>query len=200
MRLFLEGALLGLYAALSPGPFQAYLLAQSIRNGAARTLPVALVPLTSDPPVIAVVLAALAQVPAGLLRALQVVGGAIVLWLAVTTLQGALRPEPPEARVPPRGFLRAALLNFTNPNAWIFWSAIGGPALATAWRARPADAFAFLAGFYVLLTTGNASFILLAGGAGRLGPRFQRALALVSGAALLGFGIWQVGKAARGAG
>jgi threonine/homoserine/homoserine lactone efflux protein len=198
VALFLEGALLGLYAALSPGPFQAYLLAQSIRNGAVRSLPLALVPLTSDPPVIAVVLAALSQVPEGLLRALQVVGGGIVLWLAVTTLRGALRPERVEARVPPRGFVRAALLNFTNPNAWIFWSAIGGPTLATAWRSRPALGLAFLAGFYALLTAGNGGQILLAGGAARLGPRFQRAVALVSGLALLGFGVWQIAKAAAG--
>jgi L-lysine exporter family protein LysE/ArgO len=199
VRLFLEGALLGLYGSLSPGPLQAYLLAQSVRNGAARSLPIALVPLVSDPPVIVVVLAALAQVPEGFLRALQVVGGAIVLWLAVTTLRGALRAAPVAAPVPPRGFVRGALLNFTNPNAWIFWSAIGGPTLAAAWRARPADALAFLAGFYALLSVGNGSLVALAGGAARLGPRFQRALAGVSGAALLGFGLWQIGKAALGA-
>jgi threonine/homoserine/homoserine lactone efflux protein len=198
VKLFLEGALLGLWAALSPGPFQAYLLAQSIRNGAARTLPVAVVPLTSDPPVIAVVLLALSQVPAGLLRALGAVGGAVVLFLAATTLRGALRPSAAEAAAPPRGFVRAALLNFTNPNAWIFWSAVGGPVLATAWRERPALGLAFLAGFYVLLTAGNGALVLVAGGAARLGPRFQRALAAVSGMALLGFGAWQLWRAAVG--
>lgn len=199
MRLFLEGALLGLYGSLSPGPLQAYLLAQSVRNGAVRALPIALVPLASDPPVIAAVLAALAQVPAGLLRALQLVGGAVVLWLAASTLRGAIRPAPVAAREPPRGFLRGALLNFTNPNAWIFWSAVGGPTLAAAWRVRPAEALAFLGGFYALLTAGNAGLVAVAGSAARLGPRFQRALAGVSGIALLGFGAWQLGKAALGA-
>ena len=63
--LFVEGAALGFSAAAQPGPLQAYLLAQSVRNGSARTLPVALVPLATDPPLIAVVLAVLAQVPRG---------------------------------------------------------------------------------------------------------------------------------------
>ena len=195
MTLFYEGALLGLSAAAQPGPFQAYLLAQSLRNGAPRTLPVALVPFASDPPVIAVVLLVLSQVPGSLLRALQIAGGAVVLWLALGTLRALRRPAGAvPAREPPRGFLRATLLNFTNPNAWIFWSAVGGPVLAGAWRAAPLHAAAFLSGFYLLLTAGNAALVLLAGAAGRLGHGLDRGLGALSGVALLAFGAWQIAK------
>ncbi len=198
--LFLPGAALGFSAAAQPGPFQAYLLAQSVRNGAARTMPVALVPLVSDPPVIAAVLAVLAQVPAGLLRALQVAGGAVVLWLAASTLRALRTPPSADAAAhAPRGFLRAALVNFTNPNAWIFWSLVGGPVLAAAWRERPARALLFLAGFYVFLTAGNAALVALAGGARRLGPAFERGLGLLSALALLGFGAFQVWRGVAGA-
>ncbi len=201
VTLFYEGALLGLSAAAQPGPFQAYLLAQSIRNGAPRTLPVALVPLASDPPLIAVVLVALSQVPASLLRALQIAGGAVVLWLAIGTLRALRRPPAAAAaREPPRGFLRATLLNFTNPNAWIFWSAVGGPALAGAWRAAPLHAAAFLAGFYLLLTGGSAALVLAAGSAGRLGHGLERGLGALSGVALLAFGAWQIAKGLAAAG
>lgn len=201
MTIFYEGALLGLSAAASPGPFQAYVLTQSLRNGAPRTLPVALVPLVSDPPVIAAVLLALSQVPAGLLQALQVACGLVVLWLAFSTLRALWRPPAAGAgREPPRGFLRAALLNFTNPNAWIFWSAVGGPVLAGAWRASPGRAGAFLAGFYLLLTGGNAALVLAAGSAARLGRGLDRGLAAVSGVALVAFGLWQLGKGLSGAG
>src|SRR5512133_861370 len=169
------GAALGFSAAAQPGPFQAYLLAQSLRNGAARTMPVALVPLVSDPPVIAIVLAVLAQLPAGLLRALQIAGGAVVLWLAASTLRALRSPPARDAAHPsPRGFLRAALVNFTNPNAWIFWSLVGGPVLAAAWRDRPAGALLFLAGFYVFLIAGNAALVALAAAARRVGPAFER--------------------------
>jgi threonine/homoserine/homoserine lactone efflux protein len=136
--LLAQGLGLGLSAAAQPGPFQAYLLAQSIRNGAARTLPVALVPLVSDPPVIAVVLAVLSQVPAGLLRALQIGGGLVVLWLAAGALRAAFaEPTGGAGEARPRGILRGALVNFTNPNAWIFWSFVGGPTLGAAWRESP---------------------------------------------------------------
>jgi len=199
--LFTLGLGLGLSAAAQPGPFQAYLLAQSIRNGAARTLPVALVPLVSDPPVIAVVLLVLAQVPATLLRALQLGGGLVVLWLAWATLRPAFaspEPEPGARHAPPRGILRATLVNFTNPNAWIFWSFVGGPTLAAAWREAPARAGLFLAGFYAALLGGGAALVLLAARAAALGPRFARALGIVSGLALLGFGLVQLGRGLAG--
>jgi threonine/homoserine/homoserine lactone efflux protein len=196
---FLRGLALGFGAAATPGPFQAYLLAQSLRNGAGRTLSVALVPLASDPPVIAVVLAVLAQVPAGLLRALQILGGAIVLWLGVGAVRASRTSQPPEARTPPRGFLRAALLNFTNPNAWIFWSLVGGPILAEAWRAAPGRGLAFLAGFYLFLVGGNVLLVLAAGQAARLGAGFTRGLGLLSGMVLAAFGLVQMGRGIAGA-
>jgi len=200
VTLFLTGAALGFSAAAQPGPFQAYLLAQSAKNGAARTMPVALVPFVSDPIVIAVVLAVLAQLPAGLLRALQIAGGAVVLWLAAATLRAVLvRAAPAEAGAPPRGFLRAALVNLTNPNAWIFWSLVGGPVLATAWKDAPPRALLFLAGFYAFLTGGNAALVFLAGAARRLGPSFQRGLGVLSGLALLAFGVVQIGRGVAGA-
>lgn len=195
------GLWLGLSAALQPGPFQAYLLGQSIRNGAARTLPVAFVPLLSDPPVIAVVLAVLAQVPAGLLRGLQLLGGLVVLWLAAGTLRAAVAPPPapaPGGHAPPRGVLRAAVVNFTNPNAWIFWSFVGGPTLAGAWREAPGRGVLFLAGFYAALLAGGAALVFAAARAAALGPRFARALGLVSGVALLGFGLLQLGRGLAG--
>jgi threonine/homoserine/homoserine lactone efflux protein len=193
------GLWLGLSSAAQPGPFQAYLLAQSVRHGAARALPVALVPLLSDPPVIAVVLAVLTQVPAALLRALQLGGGLVVLWLAWGTLRAAFAPPAPAAEhAAPRGIVRATIVNFTNPNAWIFWSFVGGPTLAAAWREAPARAALFLGGFYAALLAGCAVLVLLAARAAALGPRFARGLGIVSGVALLGFGLVQLGRGIAG--
>lgn len=194
-----QGALLGLSAAAQPGPFQGYLVAQSLRNGAVRSMPLAFVPFLSDPPVIATVLAVLNQVPDGLVRWLNVAGGAVVLWLGAGTLRAAFGAPPPAEAAPPRGLVRATVVNLTNPNAWIFWSAVGGPILTSSWRASPANAFAFLAGFYLLLTGGNAALVLLAGRAAAAGPRLARNLGIVSGLALCGFGLWQVGRGALGA-
>jgi threonine/homoserine/homoserine lactone efflux protein len=98
------------------------------------------------------------------------------------------------------GFVRGMLVNLLNPNAWLWWSLAAGPILASAWRASPARAAAFLAGFYLLLVGGNVAFVLLAGRAARAGPRLARALALASGVALVLFGAWRIAMGVVGAG
>jgi threonine/homoserine/homoserine lactone efflux protein len=199
VSVFLEGAWLGLSAAAAPGPFQAYLLGQSVRNGAARTLPVAFVPLATDPPVVAVVLAVLAQLPPGFIRALGILGGAVVLWLGAGALRAAWAPPgAAPARPPPAGFLRAFAVNFTNPNVWLWWSGAAGPLLVSAWRSSPWLAAAFLAGFYALLVGGSALLVLLASRIARAGPGVARALGALSGAALVLFGAWRLGRGLLG--
>jgi len=194
-----QGAVLGLASAAAPGPFQAILVARSLRAGPVRALPLAFVPMTSDPVVIAAVLLVLGQLPAGFLRALTGVGAVVVLLLAATTLREAARGGAALAKADPvgRGFASAAAVNVTNPNAWIFWSAVGGPLVASAWRASPPAAVAFLAGFYASITAGNAALALAAGGMARAGPRVARALGLASGLALAGFGAWQLARVIR---
>ncbi len=192
--LLAKGAALGFSAAAQPGPFQAYVLARAAREGPVRAMPLALVPLVSDPPLIAAVMVALSQVPAGLLRALQIAGGAFVLWLGTAGLRSLGRPAPARRREEPRGFWRAVLVNLTNPNAWIFWSLVGGPLLAAAWRGAPARALAFLAGFYLLLVGGNVVLVAAFGSMGRLGPGVARWLGVLSSGALVAFGGWQVAK------
>jgi threonine/homoserine/homoserine lactone efflux protein len=191
----LEGAWLGLTGALSPGPLQAYMLAQAAKRGPWRTLPIALVPLVTDPIIIGTVLAVLANVPEVALRALHVGGGAFVIWLGVSGLRSLRRPAgAPPAREPPVGFLRAAFVNVTNPNAWLWWSAAGGGALVSAWRQSAAHALAYLGVFYVCLVGGNALIIVLFGEVGRLGPRAARTLTALSAALLLVFGAFQISK------
>jgi threonine/homoserine/homoserine lactone efflux protein len=188
-----QGGLLGFTAAATPGPFQALLVARSLRAGPLRALPLALVPLVSDTVVVATVLAVLSQLPAGFLRALTALGLVVIVWLAVGTLRAAGRAEDPAERAlgAPRGLLPALLVNVTSPGAWLFWSMVGGPLLAAAWHASASHALAFLAGFYACISGGNAALVLLAGGIARAGPRAARALGYASGLALLGFAGWQ---------
>ena len=199
MLRFVQGVALGFSAAASPGPFQAFLLAQSLANGALRSLPLALAPLASDGPIIALMLLVLARAPEGFLRALQIAGGLFLLWIARATFR-ALRVQAspatpaPRAERPARGFAKAVAMNALSPGPWIFWSTVSGPILVESWRASPASAASFLAGFYLLLCGGNAALVLLFSGARRLGPRPARALTAASASVLLGFGVWQIAR------
>jgi threonine/homoserine/homoserine lactone efflux protein len=78
----LQGIGFGFAAAVQPGPFQTYLISQTLLKGWRRTLIAALAPLVSDGPIIALCLFVLSQVPAWLERFLYFAGGLFVLYLA----------------------------------------------------------------------------------------------------------------------
>jgi threonine/homoserine/homoserine lactone efflux protein len=192
---FLRGLALGFPAAAQPGPFQAYLLAQTMKNGWRRTLPAAFAPLLSDGPIILLVVLVLTQLPPALLRLLQVAGALFLLylgWRAAQTLRRAEVSAEPPAAARRQSLFEAALMNFLNPNPYIYWATVTGPILVTAWRESPAAALAFLLGFYGSLIGGLAAVIALFGGARRLGPRVSRGLALVSAIVLIAFGLYQL--------
>ncbi len=194
--LFLQGAALALPATLQPGPLQAFLASQALTHGWRQTLPAAAAPLATDSFIISLVLLVLTKMPAELLLALRVLGGAFLIYLAM----GILRTwkQPPQTAEPGDGvaqksFLKAALMNLVNPNAYLFWGIVAGPILLESWRTTPRAAVAFVAGFYLTFVSGLALFIFLVGSARNLNPRVHHGLLLLSGTALLAFGVWQVG-------
>lgn len=190
------GLVLGLPASAQPGPFQAYLLSQTMKNGWRRTLPAALAPLLSDGPIIILVVLILTQLPAWFLRAVQIAGGAFILylaWRAWKTFRDGQFAAPGEDDDAVRQSVgEAAFMNLLNPNPYIFWGAVAGPILVQAWRNSPTLGFSFLAGFYVALLGGFALQIIIFGTARRLGPGVNRGLTGISAIALLLFGVYQL--------
>lgn len=192
---FLQGITFGLAATATPGPLQAFLMAETAKNGWRRMLPAALVPLASDGPIILVVLLVLTQTPAIFLTILRLVGGLFVLYLAWGAWRNLTRPPQLElGEMPPQqGLLNAMLINWLNPNPYIFWSIIAGPILLEAWRQSSGWGLSFLLGMYGTFTLGLAAFIIIFGVASRLGPQVSRGLSAVAFVLLLGFGLYQLG-------
>lgn len=210
--LFTQGVTLGFSAAASPGPFQAFLLAHATRLGIRRTLPLALAPLVSDGPIVALILLVLTRVPEGFLRGLEIAGGAFLLWLARDGLRTTGETSPGSAPTGPTGpaapatgeagtrgaFIRAVIVNAAGPGPWIFWSTVCGPILAESWRAGPERALAFLLGFYATLVGGKAALVLAFGLAGRIGPRTTRGLGLAAAAGMAVMGALQLWRGLTG--
>lgn len=198
---FAEGAALGFGAAASPGPFQAFLLSRSLRLGLRRALPLALAPLASDGPVVFLVLAALSRAPPALLRALQVAGGAFLLWLSVSTWRTLSAKRPSTAQAIERGgpeFVRAMLVNALGPGPWLYWSTVAGPTVVRAYAEAPSGAFGFVGGFYLLLVAGNVALVILFALARRLGEEVALALGRASAAILLAFGVLEIWRGVGG--
>ncbi len=191
----LQGLILGLSAAATPGPFQAFLLSQSVQKGWRRTLPAACAPLVSDGPIIVLVMFVLTQMPAGLVEALRIGGGLFLLYLAQKALGAARQGIDAETALPEKAassILQAVILNLLNPNPYIFWSLIGGPVLLQAWQQGPWCCLSFLGGMYAALIGGCACLIILFATAARLGAAVNRALLFISAAALALYGCYQL--------
>jgi len=191
----LQGLGYGMTAAAQPGPFQAFVLSQALRRGWRRALPVALAPLISDGPIIALALVVLTRVPGWLQQALSVIGGLFILYLAWGAYRSWRRYDPGapvEAEAGPQNVLNAVLMNATSPGPYIFWSLVTGPILAAGWREAPANGVGFLAGFYAAMVGTLSGMILLFGTARQLGPKVNRALLGISAIALAGFGAYQL--------
>ncbi len=189
--LFLQGAVLGLSAAMLPGPFQAFLLSESARRGWRRTLPVAFAPLLSDGPVLLLVFVVVGRFPPSLLEVLRVAGGAFVAYLAYGALR-AVRTGAVGDGAAYGGVVKGAVTNLLNPNPWLFWGLVGAPIVLEAWRAGPPRALGFLFAFYLVMVSASGALIVVFGSAARLGPGLRRVLMAVSAAALVGFAAYEI--------
>jgi len=195
LRYLAFGMTFAFAAAVQPGPFQAFLLAQTARNGWRRTLPAAFAPLVSDGPIILLVLLVLSRVPAWLVTLLQGAGGLFLLFLAygawTTWRRGTVGPAVPGLDRQ-QTLLKASLVNLLNPNPYLAWSLVMGPLLLKGWRAAPANGLALLAGFYSVLVVSTMGIVLLFGLAGSFGPKISRTLVGISALALAAFGLYEL--------
>ena len=193
-RFFLQGAALGFSAAATPGSLQTLLISETLLGGFRRGARITLAPLITDAPIIVAVLLILNQVPATVLRVLSIAGGMFVLYLAWSLLkqwrQGAQVKVSVEGAHPIgwRGLWRAAIVNWLNPNPYIFWTLVGGPTLIAALQQSIASGVAFLAGMYGVFIGSMLIIVAVFHFARNLGPRVVRALLLISIVVLAIFG------------
>ena len=190
-----QGIGYGFAAASQPGPFQAFLISQALTRGWKHTLPGAFAPLLSDGPIILLSVFVLSQLPAGLQRAMYLIGGSFVLYLAYGAFkswrdydENVTHPELAGRQT----ILKAAMTNALSPGAYFFWIFVTGPLLVHGWRETPLNAITLLLGFYSTMISGLATIIVIFGAASRLGPKLNRAMLGISALALAGFGVYQL--------
>ena len=191
----IQGIGYGFAAAAQPGPFQTYIISQSLTKGWRKTLIAALAPFASDPPIITLCLLVLSQVPAWFQRFLYVAGGLFILYLAHGTYKAWKNFDasiPASQSETGQSLWKAAMMNALSPGPYIFWSLVTGPILMRGWRESPINGIGFLAGFYVTMISSLAFIIIIFGIARELGPIVNRALLGISAIALFCFGLYQL--------
>jgi threonine/homoserine/homoserine lactone efflux protein len=178
MYFLTQGIVFGLYAAVLPGPMQAFLLSQIIRSGWKRTLPLALIPLGSDGPVMLSLFFLLSQLPLWFTHVLRIIGGFYILYLAWDAYRTTKRTEDSSFSDAPQirqrvTFLKGITMNLLNPNVYIFWATIGVPTILTGWQISPMRGISFALGFYGTMIPTTIAWIALFGTIGYLKPSIK---------------------------
>lgn len=189
------GLSMGLNAGISPGPLLALVITASLRSGFAGGLQVALAPLVSDLPIVALSVLLAGNLPPEATRWVGIVGGLVVVWMGVGAIRAGRRATlPGEGRAQSehrRELWRGVVVNVLNPHPYLFWTVVGGPALVNGWRESPLHALAFLVPFYVLLVGSKVTIaFLVSRKAGGLSQAWYRRTLQGSGVLLVGMGIW----------
>jgi len=191
----IQGIGYGFAAAVQPGPFQTYLISQTLSKGWRLTLPAAFAPLISDGPIIVLALVVLSQVPLWFQRFLYIAGGLFILYLAYSAFVAWRNYDKSGVVTDSSGrqsVVKAAMMVALSPGPYIYWSLVTGPILLTGWREAPANGLGFLVSFYATIVLSLSGIIVVFGTARQLGPKVNRALLGVSAITLVCFGLYQL--------
>jgi threonine/homoserine/homoserine lactone efflux protein len=201
VRLLALAVSLGAASALTPGPLLVLGVGATLERGFLAGLRIAIAPLLTDAPILALGLLTLGTLPRMVLGGLGLAGGLFLVVLGGRKAWGAPRAQlPPVDAAGPGGndrgdVLRGVTVNLLNPNAWLFVLTVIAPLVALTWPRSRASAVGFVVVFYVFLVGGRVA--LTAGLAvlrSRLSLRAFRGLLLVAGLLLAAIGAslaWQ---------
>ena len=159
----------------------------------------AIAPLLSDLPVVALSVLAVGAVPTRVLPYVAAAGGVFVIFLGIDTYRKAGRASFEHRQADPRDLRRGFITNILSPHPWLFWLGVGGPLLVSAWHRGVVSAGAFLLGFYGLLV-GSKLFLAwgVAHGRGVLSLAWYRRILAGSGGLLVVLGVVLIWQAAAG--
>ena len=195
----LSGISYGFAAAVSPGPLSLFLMAQAIRNGWKKTWPAAFSPLVTDAPAAALILAVLSQAPRPMIQCLRIAGGLYILRLAYEAWKASRnfhRNNVAPIESGRSSFIKAAIINWLNPNLYISWSVVLGPMILSEWHKAPSGGIAVLAGFYITIVATMIAMVFAFSTAKALSPTAQKALIGLSALLLAALGIYQIWQGA----
>lgn len=158
------GTILGLSAGISPGPLLALLFSEVLRHGVKAGIKVALAPVITDLPIIALtyVLSSKLSEFHTLLGIISLAGGAFLLFLGFQSLL-ARGEVPTDTSGRPNSLAKGILVNVLSPHPYLFWLSVGAPLLARAMDRNGMASLAFLGSFYVCLVGSKMIIAFLIG-------------------------------------
>jgi threonine/homoserine/homoserine lactone efflux protein len=186
LGLIAQGMGFGFTAGTAPGPLLNYIITTTLGKGWRAGIVAIFAPLVSDVPIILVMTLLLDTLPDSTVNAIQIAGGAFVLWLAWSAWR-ALRSGAalvlaedvaPVARR--RTLLQSAGINLLSPGPYIYWGSVTGPILVAALDDSVWHGLAFLLAFYGAFLVILAGLVFIFDRLRRLDPRITHSVLLLS--------------------
>lgn len=182
-----------LAAALQPGPFQAYIVSQTLIKGWRKTFYIAFAPLISDIPILILIFFILTNLPPNFINILRIIGGLFLFYLTYKTYLAWKHYTFSEKNKNGIGtFFNAVMVNILNPNPYIGWSLVMGPTVLELWTKSQSLALTFIFIFYFAMVSFTMGTIFLFSFARSMGPKISRTLLGISGIGLFLFGFYQI--------
>lgn len=185
---------LGIALGTSPGPVQVLLVSEAARGGIGRGLRVMVGANATFGLMLLGLAAGLSSLQPGerFLRAIQVVGGAFLVFLAVDAFRENRRPRRAEGDGPGlHPAVRGVVTVLLNPGVYVFLATSGAAVIGSAAEAGGrATAFAAAVALLVGVSITDSAMVLLGAGAHRVGERALRALGDVLALGLGALGVW----------
>ena len=162
LAFLLLGISFGLSASVNPGPSLTLGISRSLRDGVRAGILVALAPLLTDAPIIAVATLLVGSLPPTIFGWLGILGGSYIVSLGVRGWREAWGRQIDLAELSAkrgsnddgswRSLFQAMIVNFLNPNPYLFWGTAGAPNLVKAYAQHGIlGGAAFIGGFYLML-------------------------------------------------
>ena len=185
------GILLGLTAGFAPGPLLALVISESLKHGFVSGVKVAVAPLLTDIPIVALTLLVFTQISeAGFVLGLISIAGSIyVLYIGYECIDEKDRTYDPLV-ANSQSLKKGVITNALSPHPYLFWISVGAPAVAQSIKINFASPLLFVSGFYFCLI---GSKILLAFLIGKsrsfLNDKIYKYTMRILGLALMGLSI-----------
>ncbi len=195
--LLISGIVLGLSAGLSPGPMLTLVITQTLQHGIREGIKVACAPLLTDVPIIIVclgILSAFADMNL-VLGILALFGGVYLFYLGISSFRFT-GDDLEVSEVNPQSLKKGVMINFLNPNPYMFWTSIGGPLVLKSPDSSLVSAMVFIFPFYVLLVGSKVVIALISGKSKNfLKSNHYQLIIRLLGSVLIGFAIlfWRDG-------
>jgi threonine/homoserine/homoserine lactone efflux protein len=159
----IAGVSFGLAAGFAPGPLLTLVISETIRHGKKHGILVALAPLLTDAPVIALSVYVLSKLASSdiILGIISLSGALFISLLAYEniTAKGIAVDQITSST---DSLKKGVLANVLSPHPYLFWITVGSPILLKSFAHSFSSSLLFICGFYIFLVGSKILLALIA--------------------------------------